>query len=137
MNWVDVLTAWGYPGDIYSVASYLEDLGLDPEYYKNRKLELFNILKQHVQETYGIMATPYEECQKWCTIPIICNFICWLWEQIAQYLPDIGAILVGGLVMALAPGYYRLIGAAPLIWGVYDILVKMGVIKWSKEEEEE
>lgn len=130
MNWIDVLTAWGYPGDVYSVASYLEQLGLDPEYYKNRKLELLNALKQHVQQTYGVMATG--GCEEWCTIPVICNFICWLWEQIAQYLPDIGAILVGGLVMALAPGYYKAIGAAPLIWGMIDILKKLGVIEWGE-----
>jgi len=129
-----VLTAWGYPGDIYATASYLEQLGLNPDYYANRKAELLNVLMQHVQETYGVMAAPGQECKQWCTIPVICDFICWLYEKIAPYFVDIAAILIGGLVMAVAPGYYKFIGAAPLVWGIVDIMKKLGVIHWGEGE---
>jgi len=131
VTWQEVLEEWGYPGDIWEVASMLEEMGLDPEYYRNRKLELATYLTKYVREKYNLKVGKlgaYEDCKQWCVVPILCDFICWLWSMIAPYSVDLAGMVIGGIASWLLPGYYKAIGVAIVVFFIYDLLKKLGLI---------
>lgn len=128
VTWYEVLEEWGYPKP-EEVAPKLEELGLCPDYYRTRKTELFNVLAQYFQEQTGLTATPRTleiQCPDW--LKWLCDFLGWLWNQIAPWALDVGLIIVGGLATTFLSGWFRVIGIVPAAIGVLRILKRTGII---------
>ena len=126
VSWLEVLRGWGYP-KAEEVAPKLEELGLDPEYFKNRKHELFSVLVRYYQKQTGMSLSPKFKCPDW--LRWLCDFLAWLWQQIAPWVMDVVLIIVGGLATSFLSGWYRLIGGIPTLIGILRILKRAGVIE--------
>jgi len=126
VTWYEVLEEWGYPKP-EEVAPKLEELGLDPDYYANNKVELFKALAQYYQEQTGMAITPRFECPDW--LRWLCDFLSWLWGQIKDWVIDIGLIVAGGLATNFLSGWYKAIGAVPIAIGILRILKRVGIVQ--------
>jgi hypothetical protein len=123
MNWDEKLEAWGYDrADELSLV--LDEIGLDPEHY-NTPLQLAGSLSQLIQ---GDMIYVQGEFRPLAWYDIILDFFAWLWSMIAPYAADIGLIAVGAFITWFAGGLYKAIGLVPMLYGVFDIMKRFGVI---------
>lgn len=120
MDWITKLEEWGYPHDKAALASALENLNLRPEQFKT-PLQLASVIAQQRQREPSIASFEW-----WDPLQ---QFLQWVWEQIKPWITDIGLIALGGFITWWASGWYRAIGAVPMVLGLYRILVRTGVIQ--------
>jgi len=121
MNWVDVLTAWGYPYP-ERLAPTLEELGFDPESYTS-PFQLGRDLRKYTSklQTLGFDIPPD-----------IKEFLEWLLEQFKKFIQDniapLSLMVGGGIATIVLPKKFKLVGVIPVIGGVYLMLRNYGVI---------
>jgi len=129
MDWLTKLRAWNYPYAEY-LAPRLEELGLNPNAYGSpfdlaRDLRKFLVPERGLAFVAG--AWQYKPLAWWD--PIV-NFFKWLGEQIWKLLQPIATplvlIIVGGIIMWVAPGVWKAIGAVPIIIAIWKVL------EWAK-----
>jgi len=120
MDWITKLEEWGYPHDKAALASALDALNLRPERFET-PLQLASVIAQYRQREPSIASFEW-----WNPIQ---QFLQWVWEQIQPWVVDIGLIALGGFITWWAGGWYKAIGAVPMVLGIYRILVRTGVIQ--------
>lgn len=133
ITWYDLLTVWGYP-DPASLSNALDYMGLDPSKYRS-PFELARDLRQIVDERNQVVyvrgeAVPFDLIGD--IINAIVNFFKWIWEQfwniLSPYAIDIALIVLGSLITWFASGWYKALGAIPIIAATYDLLRKAGLV---------
>jgi len=119
MDWYEKLSSWGYPraGEL---APILESLGFNPEAYTS-PYQLGRDLGSMVESGQLVVPLSWWDPIKW--------FFGWLWETIKPWAVDIGLILLGGVITTITSGWYKAIGAVPIIIAVYRIMKRTGVIE--------
>jgi len=127
MRWVDVLTVWKYPNPI-ELSSVLEELGLDPAKY-SYPWELAKDLRSLIKGKMIMVRGEWKPLE-WYD-PIL-DFFNWLWQQLASffapYAKTIVLVGIGGLITWVASGWYRALGAIPIILGIYTLLKDFGYV---------
>lgn len=126
--WESKLLAWHYPSDeIDNFSSALYDLGITPDMCPN-PLSLYNRLKPILDTKMSELGyTSLLTCEE---LPMPVNFLCmglaWLWNTyIAPFWADIVLMIIGGVAIYFLPGAYKAIGAAPIVYSIYDVFVKL------------
>jgi len=127
VTWNEKLLFFGVPSDLAQrLSPILEELDLCPDYYRN-PFQLGRDLRKLIdQRTKSIYVRG--EWQPLAWYDPIADFFRWLWEQIKPWMVDVGLIGLGALITWLAGSWYKAIGVIPMGIGIYDILVKTGVI---------
>jgi hypothetical protein len=125
MDWYTLLSIWKYP-KAGELAPVLEDIGIEPKY--SYPWELAKDLASLIDRQRGMIYVKGEWRPLAWYDPII-DFFKWVGEQIYNFLkPYIGSvvlIVIGGLITWLASGYYKAVGAIPIIAGVYLLIMKL------------
>lgn len=134
VTWNDVLKVWKYP-EPERLSYALEYLGLNPENYSS-PFDLARDLRSIIDERNQIVyvkgePVPFDLVED--IINAIVGFFKWLWEQfmnlLSPYMPYVGLILLGSAITWFASGWYKALGAIPIIAAVYGILKKAGLVK--------
>jgi len=128
MDWYTLLSIWKYP-KAGELAPILEELGLEPKY--SYPWELAEDLASLIDRQRGMIYVRGEWKPLGLFDPII-DFFKWVWNSIYEflkpYMTSLVLIAIGGIVTWLARGYYKALGAIPIIAGVYLLLKELRVI---------
>jgi len=128
MEWYTLLSIWKYP-KARELAPVLEEIGLEPKY--SYPWELAKDLSSLIDRQRGMIYVKGEWRPLAWYDPII-DFFKWVWNQIYEflrpYIASLVLIVIGGIVTWAARGYYKALGAIPIIAGVYLLLKELRVI---------